>query len=271
MHLANQHYKFPDQVLPPNLSELPRQLFAKTSSSKKRKISTRQSSKDDTQSTRSSPDIPIPSCEQDNDLNFSFSASSTTSTTSTFVSPAYLRADSLPPASSLPPRLQTNNNNFTFTDYASSTASSPSGAYAELTLDSDRGADTPGSEPYSSTPSTYLAADRGTSPFPKITHYRAIMGGAAELPDRASSPLKRRASSMDPNTELDAKEDVDMIAAPPSPPTTTTSNSATAAGSTPQETNGTSEEAAQDETMAEEPSTSNEESATSVPKPPGKF
>ncbi|KAI0840444.1 UCH-domain-containing protein [Hypoxylon sp. FL0890] len=43
------------------------------------------------------------------------------------------------------------------------------------------------------------------------------MGGAAEFPERASSPLKRRASSMDPDTaDQDATEDVDMITAPTS-------------------------------------------------------
>ncbi|KAF3063859.1 putative ubiquitin carboxyl-terminal hydrolase 12 [Daldinia childiae] len=43
------------------------------------------------------------------------------------------------------------------------------------------------------------------------------MGGAAEFPDRASSPLKRRASSMEPDiADQDATEDVDMITAPPS-------------------------------------------------------
>ncbi|KAH6653990.1 hypothetical protein BKA67DRAFT_592328 [Truncatella angustata] len=45
------------------------------------------------------------------------------------------------------------------------------------------------------------------------------MGGAADFPERASSPLKRRASSMDPETavkeEDNASEDVDMITAPP--------------------------------------------------------
>ncbi|KAI4862896.1 hypothetical protein F4820DRAFT_395274 [Hypoxylon rubiginosum] len=42
------------------------------------------------------------------------------------------------------------------------------------------------------------------------------MGGAAEFPDRSSSPLKRRASSMEPDApEHDSSEDVDMIAAPP--------------------------------------------------------
>ncbi|RYP90467.1 hypothetical protein DL770_003440 [Monosporascus sp. CRB-9-2] len=254
--------------------ELPRQLTVKTSSSKKRKISTRQSAKDESQHSRDSPDIPLQSCErEDTDPSFSFSASSTTSTASTVVSPAYIRADSLPPASSLPPRLQTNCNS-SFTDYASSTASSPSGAYAELTIDSDRGADTPGSDLYPSAPGTGThPTGRGSSPFTRATYCRAIMGGAAEFPDRASSPLKRRASSMDPDAEPDAKEDVDMIAAPPSPPmTATTTTGATRAGSASQGTNGASE-AAQDEIMGEESSASNGEptasqTANPAPQPP---
>ncbi|KAI1098207.1 UCH-domain-containing protein [Jackrogersella minutella] len=41
------------------------------------------------------------------------------------------------------------------------------------------------------------------------------MGGAAEFPERASSPLKRRASSMEPDAaDQDAAEDVDMVTAP---------------------------------------------------------
>jgi ubiquitin carboxyl-terminal hydrolase 4/11/15 len=47
------------------------------------------------------------------------------------------------------------------------------------------------------------------------------MGGAAEFPERASSPLKRRASSMEPESAAqvhvevqDADEDVDMVTAP---------------------------------------------------------
>lgn len=44
-----------------------------------------------------------------------------------------------------------------------------------------------------------------------------MMGGAADFPERASSPLKRRASSMEPDSiEQDANEDVDMITAPTS-------------------------------------------------------
>ncbi|KAI1353065.1 hypothetical protein F5Y01DRAFT_67231 [Xylaria sp. FL0043] len=42
------------------------------------------------------------------------------------------------------------------------------------------------------------------------------MGGAADFPERASSPLKRSASSMDPETvPQNASEDVDMITVPP--------------------------------------------------------
>lgn len=41
------------------------------------------------------------------------------------------------------------------------------------------------------------------------------MGDAADIPQRSSSPLKRRASSMDQEMDSDAKEDVDMINPPP--------------------------------------------------------
>lgn len=36
------------------------------------------------------------------------------------------------------------------------------------------------------------------------------MNGDADLPQRSSSPLKRRASSMDPENEADRTRDVDM-------------------------------------------------------------
>ncbi|KAI2630734.1 UCH-domain-containing protein [Hypoxylon sp. NC1633] len=47
------------------------------------------------------------------------------------------------------------------------------------------------------------------------------MGDAAEFPERSSSPLKRRASSMDPDVapQQDATEDVDMANCPPPGPT----------------------------------------------------
>jgi ubiquitin carboxyl-terminal hydrolase 4/11 len=44
------------------------------------------------------------------------------------------------------------------------------------------------------------------------------MGGAEDLPKRASSPLKRPASDLEPEDASSQKEDVDMIAVPPSDP-----------------------------------------------------
>jgi ubiquitin carboxyl-terminal hydrolase 4/11/15 len=43
------------------------------------------------------------------------------------------------------------------------------------------------------------------------------MGGAADLPQRSSSPLKRRASDLD-EVQSSQKDDVDMISVPPSDP-----------------------------------------------------
>ncbi|KAI1818744.1 UCH-domain-containing protein [Poronia punctata] len=194
--------------------KLLKQLAAKTSSLKKRKITTRQTARNDQVGPVHSPDIPLQSCERDSDPpNFSFTSSSFEAP----ASPAYLRADSIPPASSLPPRLQTGGSTYAgtvaLTEDGSSVASSPSGAYADLTINSDRGADTPAPD--------YANNPRGSSPFTKTTHHRAIMGGAAEFPERSSSPLKRRASSMERDQPAtvqedaqDGKEDVDMISAP---------------------------------------------------------
>ena len=104
------------------------------------------------------------------------------------------------------------------------------------------------------------------------------MGGAAEIPDRASSPLKRRASSMDPDAELDAKEDVDMVSATLSPPPTTTANSSAASPTKTHDVNGTQEvevngltEPPSDETMPDRPSPPGEEPAISAPKTLGKY
>jgi ubiquitin carboxyl-terminal hydrolase 4/11 len=50
------------------------------------------------------------------------------------------------------------------------------------------------------------------------------MGGAADFPERASSPLKRRASSIEPETEAqNANEDVDMVTVPSSDAASTNS------------------------------------------------
>lgn len=42
------------------------------------------------------------------------------------------------------------------------------------------------------------------------------MGGAADLPQRSSSPLKRRASDLEGEVPSSQKDDVDMITVPPS-------------------------------------------------------
>ncbi|KAF3021131.1 CSN-associated deubiquitinating enzyme Ubp12 [Neopestalotiopsis sp. 37M] len=128
-----------------------------------------------------SPDTPLQSCEIDDNPNFSF-------TSATFApSP---RGDSVPPASSLPPHL--------LPEYAQSVASSTAG-------------DSPPA----------LNSARGSSPLViKPSYHRTIMGGAAEFPERASSPLKRRASSMEPETVEEGvpNEDVDMVTVPPAEP-----------------------------------------------------
>lgn len=185
------------------------QLAAKTSSSKKRKISTRQAAKGDDDDSVS-PDVPRPSCELDCDPSYSFT-STTPIPSAGARSPVYIRSDSQAPVSSLPPYLQT-----AASEDPSSAASSPTAAYADLSLrDASPAAD----------PQPARAASqqdpRGSSPFTtKPSYHRAVMGGAADFPERASSPLKRRASSMDPEEgagatamEGSASEDVDMVEA----------------------------------------------------------
>ncbi|KAM5351565.1 hypothetical protein ACJ41O_004288 [Fusarium nematophilum] len=175
---------------------MPGQLAFKTSSSKKRKIS-RPVANDQGPIDSPSPDSVLPSCEVDDDpvLSFSFSATSASRPDT----PSYLRADSQP-ASSLPPRLQQQASSLVSAEYASSVASSPcASAYADLSIESDRGGDETGPAQPSA---------RSQSPL-RLSH-RAIMNGDADLPHRSSSPLKRRASSMDPENEADKARDVDM-------------------------------------------------------------
>ncbi|RSM09585.1 hypothetical protein CDV31_007598 [Fusarium ambrosium] len=179
---------------------MPLFLAFKTSSSKKRKLS-RPVDNDQDSIDSPSPDSVLPSCEVDDDPALSFSAASVASRPDT---PSYLRADSQP-ASSLPPRLQHQASSLVSADYASSTASSPcASAYADLSLESDRGGEETG--PAQSTA-------RSQSPL-RLSH-RAIMNGDADLPHRSSSPLKRRASSMDPENEADKPRDVDMVSSQP--------------------------------------------------------
>ncbi|KAF5978409.1 hypothetical protein FCOIX_5922 [Fusarium coicis] len=179
-------------VIPP---ELPGQLAFKTSSSKKRKLLRSDLHLDSVDSSSPSPDSVLPSCEVDDDPALSFSASVASNSNS------FLRSDSQP-ASSLPPRLQHPTSSFVSADYASSAASSPcASAYADLSIESDRGGDETG-------PAPTLALARSQSPL-RLSH-RAIMSGDADLPQRSSSPLKRRASSMDPENDADRTRDADM-------------------------------------------------------------
>ncbi|KAK2698709.1 hypothetical protein QWA68_002357, partial [Fusarium oxysporum] len=182
-------------LLIPRPPELPGQLAFKTSSSKKRKLLRSDLPLDSIDSSSPSPDSVLPSCEVDDDPALSFSASVASNSNS------FLRADSQP-ASSLPPRLQHQTSSLVSADYASSAASSPcASAYADLSIESDRGGDETG-------PAPTLALARSQSPL-RLSH-RAIMNGDADLPQRSSSPLKRRASSMDPENDADRTRDVDM-------------------------------------------------------------
>ena len=262
---APTHTLFPTIYTPthtPKFLELRSQLAAKTSSSKKRKISNRQLARGDILEIRhSSPDIPIQSCETEIDPDPSLSFASTTPIPPTGSrSPAYIRNDSVPPASSLPAHLQTN-----YSDYASSAASSPSGAYADLSINSDRGGDSPlGAEPNSGGVTGHLDP-RGSSPFAvKPSHHRAIMGGAADYSDRGSSPLKRRASSMDPDadpTRTAGDQDVEMAQADtqnepeesssPQAPAQQDKNMTTDASPSVGEANGSQEPAVPSITMTE--------------------
>lgn len=187
--------------------ELPGQLAVTTSSLKKRKLSSRPRPHELAPLDSPSPDSVLPSCEPDDDHDdnddpvLSFSAPSVESGLD---SPSYLRNASFP-ASSLPPRLQTQASSLVFVDYASSAASSPSAsAYADLTLDSDKGGDETGSV------SNFA---RSQSPF--CISKRAIMTGDANEPNRSSSPLKRRASSMDHENETTTGRDVEMVTSQP--------------------------------------------------------
>lgn len=176
------------------------QLTVKTTSSKKRRLVRPATTHAQRLSDSSpSPETALPSSEQagDDDPAYSFSE---TSLPQGLDAPSYIRGESIP-ASSLPPRLLAHGANNAFpVDDASSIASSPcASAYAELTLESDRGSD----EPASGTRST-----RTRSPYPLSR--RAIMNGDADLPHRSSSPLKRRASSMDPEPNSVDIVDVDM-------------------------------------------------------------
>ncbi|KXX75992.1 putative ubiquitin carboxyl-terminal hydrolase 12, partial [Madurella mycetomatis] len=206
--LAQRSTSFLDRLprnstsIEPASLELHRQLAFTTSSQKKRRI-TRQATREHTKPD----DLVLPSTEEDADPSFSFSAAST----SGFSTPTFARADS-PPRSGVPPRLQTHSSSFA--DSPSSAASSPCAASADLSIDYDRSADL--ADP---SPTLQPSEDGPAGNQSPVLHSarRALMGGSADTPQRSSSPLKRRASSMEPEKEnADAREDVDMITAPDS-------------------------------------------------------
>lgn len=114
----------------------------------------------------------------------------------------------------IPPHLQ-NSSSLSAFDYISSAASSPSAAYAGLTIEGERSGDLSGSELRGFCAQTEQDT-RSQSPLLPFSH-RAIMGGAADLPQRSSSPLKRRASDLE--AEVPPGQDVDMTEVHPSDPT----------------------------------------------------
>ncbi|CZT06858.1 related to ubiquitin C-terminal hydrolase [Rhynchosporium graminicola] len=149
--------------------------------------------------TDNNPDIPLSSVEdpesQANEVRFEVPSTSDTT---------------LPPH--IPLHLQTSTSLGTVENIPSA-ASSPSAAYASLSLEGERGGD-----PESARTSSLAPSDqdiRAHSPVRHLSH-RVIMGGAAEHPHRASSPLKRRASDLEPDASPSQKDDVDMIMVPES-------------------------------------------------------
>lgn len=211
---ADFHHDAPTRAFttPSADQELQRQLTFTTSSQKKRRItrpSTEEHEQHQQQNTSPSDQV-LPSTEDEPDPSFSFS----TTSPSGFSTPIYVRGDSLP-ASGIPPRLQTNHSlrSVTATDYTSSAASSPCAASADLSIDNDRGPEFLDSG--AALPPSNLTGARAQSALVNTPH-RAVIGGAADLHQRSSSQLKRRASSMDPPQGItDVKEeDVDMITIP---------------------------------------------------------
>ncbi|KAL0473073.1 hypothetical protein QR685DRAFT_569187 [Neurospora intermedia] len=205
------------------LSFVSQQLTFTTSSSKKRRV-TRQSTREQGQegSTDAALDVVL-ATEQEAEFDpaYPFDHHRSTSTSvSACNTPAYSRGDSLPP-SGIPPHLQNQFNTLSgsATDYVSadSAASSPCAASADLSVDNDRD-----SGQLFDSSSTLQAASCGTltsqPPFINTSH-RALMGGASEQTHRSGSPLKRRASSMDPEYEnADSREDVEMLPVPDAQP-----------------------------------------------------
>jgi ubiquitin carboxyl-terminal hydrolase 4/11 len=136
----------------------------------------------------------VPSCEPNDDLALSFTSA--------------VSSDNWGgPASSLPARLHPHQAAAPYDDTASA-ASSPSGV-ADLSIDSDRGGDLSGTET-----GPALPRDTARSQSPFNVSRRAIMSGDSDLHQRSSSPLKRRASSMDPENDTEMAGTTDAASTP---------------------------------------------------------
>jgi ubiquitin carboxyl-terminal hydrolase 4/11/15 len=200
-------------LLPKANTELQRRLTFTTSSTKKRKLSPQHTKRQDSDNN---PDIPLNSVEDHE--------SQLPSDLPRFDIPAKEdgRSDSAFPPH-IPSHLQSSSSLSTF-DYISSAASSPSAAYAGLSIDSEKAGDLSGSELWKSSLASNEQDTRGQSPI-RLFGHRSIMGGAADLPQRSSSPLKRRASDLEGEVPSSWKDDVDMIAVPTSDPPDTMNTS----------------------------------------------
>jgi ubiquitin carboxyl-terminal hydrolase 4/11 len=97
-------------------------------------------------------------------------------------------------------------------DYTSSAASSPSAAYAGLTLESDgRNGDMSGPEDVDDAeqqPRNEHLDKPSALPVPKIVTDQ--MGGGAHSPDRASSPMKRTAAELEETPGSHTQDDIEM-------------------------------------------------------------
>ncbi|KAA8572048.1 hypothetical protein EYC84_001974 [Monilinia fructicola] len=182
-------------------SEQQRLLAFKTSSTKKRKLSPQIVPGIETDR---GPDIPISSVEGRESQSPTDLPLFDTSLQESH------RAESLPP-NTIPSHLQTSST-LPPGDYTSSAASSPSAAYAGLSIDSDKGGEFPSNKNRRQFPSEqpFELEQQGKSP-----RHRSIMSGAEDMPQRSSSPLKRPASELEPDLPLSSqKEDVDMVLVP---------------------------------------------------------
>ena len=173
-----------------------------TSQTKKRKLSP---PNQQSQDPGSHPDLPLSSVEGRGSPSPSDSI------------PQFDLPDDVTPHSTVPQHLRSFSSSHQSTEYSLSAASSPSAAYAGLSIETERGVEGgSGTGSGSGQRQSSLAPNEqgggNQSPINLFTH-RAIMGDAEDMPKRASSPLKRPAAELEED-ESNQAEDVDMITVP---------------------------------------------------------